>query len=207
MIPDFTLVRESFDDVLKDRRSSIHSLPAIDKLIINTAKNIEGCWIAGGAALALYTGDFLRIKDWDVFFSSQKCWGEAKQIFESKGFVRTMESQWSVTFQLGGVDLQLVTRHFYREVSDIFRKFDFTVCCFAIDGDDFCYIMDAKNDVMAKQFNFIYTENLPTCIKRIARYGAKGYYPSAQFTLDIAKAFKRAKMDTLFKKSKAKKDS
>jgi len=207
MAPDFTVVREPFNDVLQDRRSSILSLPSIDRLIIDTTKNMEGCWIAGGAALALYTGDYNQIKDWDVFFSSRKRWGEAKQIFESKGFVKTTESEWSVTFQLAGVDLQLVTRHWYREVADIFRKFDFTVCCFAIDGDDFCYIMDAKNDAMAKEFNFIYTDNLSVCIKRIARYGAKGYYPSGQFTLDIAKAFKRAKLDTLFKKSKAKKDS
>lgn len=207
MIPDFTLIREPFNEVLQDRRTNIHSFPAIDKLIINTTKNIKGCWIAGGAALALYTGEYSTIKDWDVFFESSKRRDEVRKIFEEKGFVKSMESEWSTTFHLGGVDLQLVSRHWYRDVSDIFRKFDFTVCCFAIDGNDFCYIMDAKNDVMRKEFNFIYTDNLSVCVKRIARYGAKGYYPSSQFTLDIAKAFKKAKLDMLAKKYKAKKDS
>jgi hypothetical protein len=197
MTPDFTIIRESFEKVLKDRRSNIHSLPAIDKLIINTTKNIKGCWIAGGAALALYTGEYNTIKDWDIFLESPSRWEDVRKIFENKGFTKSTESEWSTTFSLGGVDLQLVTRYWYREVSDIFEKFDFTVCCFAIDGPDFCYIMDAKNDTMSREFNFIHTDNLPTCIKRIARYGAKGYYPSNSFTIDIAKAFKKTKMDLI----------
>jgi hypothetical protein len=205
MIPDFTVVRESFDRVLEDRRSNIYSLPAIDKLIINTIKGIKGCWIAGGAALALYTGEYNTIKDWDIFLDSPSRWDDVRKIFEDKGFVKTMESDWSVTFNLGGVDLQLVTRYWYKSVADIFRKFDFTVCCFAIEGEDFCYIMDAKNDAMAKKFNFIYTDNLSVCVKRIARYGAKGYFPSNQFTIDIAKAFKKSKMSLIeFGSAKAK---
>lgn len=199
MTLDFTIVREPLYDVFQNRRSSIHSLPSIDKLIINTTKSMKGCWVAGGAPLALYTGEYQQIKDWDVFFQSQERWEEARKVFEKLGFVETMKSDWSVSFQLGGVILQLITRHWYNDVSDIFKRFDFTVCCFALDGDDFCYINDAKNDITTKEFNFIYTENLAICIKRIARYGAKGYFPSTRFASDIAKAFRNGKLDLVIK--------
>lgn len=206
MACDFTIIREPLEDVFRKRRSTVLVLPSVDRLILNTARKIDGCWIAGGAPLALYTGDVYHIKDWDLFFRSQLEWKMAKKIFEDLSFVQTQESEWSVTFNLAGVDLQLVNRHWYEEMEDIFKKFDFSICCFAVDGEYLCYTKSAKYSEKRKEFDFIFTENLPTCIKRIARYGAKGYIPSTQFSVDIAKAFKRTKLDKIMK-SKAKKDS
>jgi hypothetical protein len=201
-----TLIRENLEEVFRMRRSTLLVLPSISRRVIATAQKLEGCWLAGGAALALYTGDTHQIKDWDLFFKSWDCWQNAKETFETMGFAWKSKSDWSHTFELAGVQVQLVTRHFYSRVEDIFDKFDFTVCCFALDGEDLCYIAEAKDDVRKKELNFIYTENLPTCIKRIARYGAKGYIPSTAFVHDIARVFKNTPAKTL-KKQKGNKES
>ena len=60
--------------------------------------------------------------------------------------------------------------------------------------------------IVYKELNFIYTENLPTCVKRIARYGAKGYIPSTNFTYEIASVFKKTPLKKI-KKSKGGKSS
>jgi len=203
---DRELIREDLDEVFHRRRSTLLVLPSISRLVIATTQKLEGCWLAGGAALALYTGDTHQIKDWDLFFKSWDYWKYAKEVFENLGFKYKTESEWSHSFELSGVEVQLVTRHFYDKVDEIFDKFDFTVCCFALDGSELCYTREAKRDVEKKELNFIYTENLPTCIKRVARYGAKGYIPSTAFVHDIAKVFKKTPVETL-KKQKGDKSS
>lgn len=183
------LIKEDLDELYKNRRSTLYILPSIDRLILTTAQKLD-CWIAGGAALALYSGDVKDIKDWDLFFKS---WDElhfAKSKFKDLGFVETISSEWSISLEKSGIIVQLVTRHFYNSIEDIFRKFDFTICCFAIQGSNIYYTKCALDDFQKKEFNFIYTENLPTCIKRIARYGAKGFIPSSKFAIDIADIFK-----------------
>lgn len=181
------ILLENIDDVFKNRRSSIYILPSIDRLALVTAQSID-CWIAGGAALALYTGN-LNIKDWDLFFKSYNHLEQAKEVFERLGFKQISVSEWSITLRKSNVDIQLVTRFYYQTHEDIFNKFDFSVCCFAIKKNKFYYTKQAKEDVEKKQLNFIYTENIATCIKRIARYGKKGYMPSDKFIEGIYDVF------------------
>lgn len=206
---DLEIVRENLEELYRNRRSTLMILPSISRQVLSTAQGLDGCWLAGGAALGLYTGDVNKIKDWDLFFKSTGCWRHAREVFENLGFVKSAESEWSVTFSKAGVDVQLVTRHYYKQFEDIFKKFDFTVCCFAIVGEDICYYKQAKIDVEKGQLNFIYTENLATCMKRIARYGAKGFIPSDAFVEGIAKVFKKTKLSDLkrIKKKGAPKES
>ena len=185
-----TLVKEDLDEIFKNRRSSLYVLPAVSRSVLTTAQKLD-CWLGGGAALALYTGEIDKIKDWDLFFKSPQLLSVAKDEYIKQGFNETITSDWSISLEMSGVIVQLVTRHYYNETEDIFRKFDFTICCFAVRGNDIYYTEMAKEDLNKKEFNFIYTENLPTCIKRIARYGAKGFMPSSQFTQDITNTFKK----------------
>ncbi len=197
---DFNIERKNLEEMFLNRRSTLMILPSISRIVLRTAQVLDGCWVAGGAALELFTGDVYKIKDWDLFFRSKACWDRAKSVFENHGFIKSTESEWSVTFSRAGVDVQLVTRYYYKKFEDIFKKFDFVVCCFAIDGDDICYYKQAKEDVKSGHLNFIYTENLATCVKRIARYGAKGFVPSDRFTKNIAGVFKNTKMSELKRK-------
>lgn len=191
------IVREDLESIFHNRRSTLLVLPSISRMVIRATQKLDGCWLAGGAALALYTGDVNKIKDWDLFFRSWDCWAHAKETFKNLGFIYKTESDWSHTFEMSGVEVQLVTRHFYNNVGEIFDKFDFTICCFALENNELCYTKKAAEDVENREFNFIYTENLPTCIKRIARYGAKGYIPSTAFVHDIANVFKSTPIKTL----------
>jgi hypothetical protein len=196
---DLEIESQNLEEMFKSRRSTLMILPSVSRLVLRTAQKLDGCWIAGGAALGLFTGDVNKIKDWDLFFKSPGYWNQAKSVFENLGFVETRNSGWSVTFSKAGVDVQLVTRHYYKQFEDIFKKFDFSVCCFAIVGEDICYYKQAKVDVGNGKLNFIHTENIATCVKRIARYGAKGYTPSDAFVEGIAKTFKNTKLSDLKK--------
>ena len=199
---DFEIKSENLYEMFKNRRSTLMILPSISRVVLKTAQNIEGCWVAGGAALGLFTGDVNKIKDWDLFFQSSSRLNYAKEVFENLGFVKSTSSEWSITLSKAGVDVQLITRHYYSRFEDIFKKFDFVVCCFAIVGNDICYYKQAKKDVENGQLNFIYTENLATCVKRIARYGSKGYIPSDAFVESIAKVFQRTKLSDIKKMRK-----
>jgi len=184
------IITEKLDDVFKRRRSSLYVLPSIDRLVLRTAQSIDGCWIGGGAVLSLFTGD-LKIKDWDLFFKSHSHLKQAKEIFNNIGFIETSNSEWSITLTKADVDVQLITRFYYNKFEDIFKKFDFSVCCFVIDKDNVCYTSKAKEDVENKQMSFIYTENIATCIKRIASYGKKGYVPTDEFVEKIYDVFQK----------------
>jgi len=184
------IITEKLDDVFKRRRSSLYVLPSIDRLVLRTAQSIDGCWIGGGAVLSLFTGD-LKIKDWDLFFKSHSHLEQAKEIFNNIGFIETSNSEWSITLTKADVDVQLITRFYYIKFEGIFKKFDFSVCCFVIDKDNISYTKRAKEDVENKQMSFIYTENIATCIKRIARYGKKGYVPTDEFVEKIYDVFQK----------------
>lgn len=197
------LIRKNLAELFKERRSTLYILPGICRSILSLAKKTD-CWIAGGASLALYSGDVNKIKDWDLFFKSPHHLLETRIEFENFGFKHICDSEWSQSFQMSETIVQFVNRHYYLKVEDIFKKFDFTICCFAVEKDNICFTEQAKNSYETKEFDFIFTENIPTCIKRIARYGAKGFIPSNKFVYDFSNLIKKTKIEKLKKQSTGK---
>lgn len=85
------LVIESFNNVLQRNNVSLDLLLPIENLVIVTAQDLD-CWIAGGAPLALYSGDTKNIKDWDLFFDDVESLILAKNKYKSLGFEETKVS-------------------------------------------------------------------------------------------------------------------
>lgn len=195
--PKSELIKENLEEMFHSRRSTLLILPSVSRLVLNTAQRLNGCWIAGGAPLALYTGDVNTIRDWDLFFNSVDAWNAGLRSFEKLGFKQAHATDWSQTLEMAGVIVQLITRRFYLNIEHIFDTFDFTVCCFAIEGLDIYYTKEAKRDVESKKLNYIYTDEPATCIKRVARYGAKGFTPSDDFALKMAKMLQTTPLEKL----------
>lgn len=179
------IIKKDLDKVFEDRRSTLMVLPSICRQVLNLVQSMPDCILAGGAPLELYTGDIKKIKDWDLFFSTSTGLSAVSKKLKNMDFIETGRSKWSITMEKSGVVVQLITKSFPVSIEDLFNHFDFSVCCFAVKGSDLYYTAEAAMDVELKQLNFIYTDNIITSIKRIARYGQKGYTPTTQCVKDL----------------------
>jgi hypothetical protein len=191
-----SIISKKLDDVFRDRRSTLLVLPSIDRQVLALVGKARQCWIAGGAALGLYTGDTHKIKDWDLF-GTESGLAMMQHDLDVAGFVHVGESTFSTTFSKAGVVVQLV--HFFHphSVADIFGTFDFTTCCFAVEGDTLYFTTAAQRDVESKQINLVHVQDLSATIRRIARYGSKGFVPSNRCIRQLIKICKDADPDEI----------
>jgi hypothetical protein len=192
------IITENLEEMFHKRRSTLLVIPAISRQVLLMAQHLDGCCIAGGAALAVYTGDVGKIKDWDLFFTDPSSLRAARDAIKGLDFTEYKEStDWSDTFEKSGVIVQLITHKFYNSVKNIFSNFDFSVCCFAIDGPNIKYTEQAAEDVANGQMNLIHTDNLVACVKRIARYGQKGFKPTTEFVKNLVRMAYDTDLDNL----------
>jgi len=191
-IPQFedseNILTENLGQFIESRGSSIYSLPPVDGIVLSTAQSLPGCCVAGGAALALFTGEINRIKDWDLFFTSEPAVEEARRIFEGRQFKEAGTSPFCKIYTKHPVIVQLVTRSYYPTIGHIFADFDFSVCCVAVSGQDICYTRTSKKHIKDRKYDLIRAEDAALCLKRIARYGEKGFFPSDDFAEDFVYA-------------------
>ena len=195
---------EKLKDVFEKRRSTELVLPTTDLKVLRIAQNIPGCFIAGGAALALYNGEFNFLKDWDLFFSSRGTYKRAYDVFRDMGFYHKMDSRFGSTLELKGyggsrsTKINLIDWFFPNNIKEIFDSFDFAICCFAVLGDTLYYTKGAQDDEEKKILNVVTLkeENIVLTFKRIARYGFKGYTPSNEFVLKFEELFNKGKKNS-----------
>lgn len=185
-IPNLEIIQISLGSHLHKHNIDLNDLNFEEREILDVAQSIEGCWLAGGAVLAIYCGNLDNIKDWDLFFENEQVLLEVKKELENIGFNETEKSEFSISFVKNNTMAQLINKFYYEEPINIFSSFDISVCCFAIEDDILVYTKQAKKDVETRTMNFVYTENPSYCIKRIARYAIKGFLPSSSFGDDFA---------------------
>jgi len=179
------LIEENLEEMFKKRRSTLLILPAINKQVLDVVRTLDKCILAGGAALSLYTGDVNKIKDWDIFFLKAEGFKEARSALDELGFKRTKITDCAISLEKSGVVVQLITNGFHSSIEKLFSRFDFSICCFAVKGNNIYYTKQAVEDVKNNQFNYIHSENIITTIKRVARYGEKGFFPTTQCVKDM----------------------
>jgi hypothetical protein len=143
--------------------------------------------LGGGAALELYTGDFHKIKDWDIFSQSIKVVDLLAKKLKDLGFENTKYTEWGETFEKSGVIVQLITKYYAPDPQYLFDAFDLSTCCFASNGRYLYYTAQASEDVAEKKISCVRSKNPISAIKRIARYGQKGYMPTTQAIREVLK--------------------
>ena len=163
--------------------------------------NIEhGPWIAGGAALSWYTGNAVQDRDIDVWFRDQEQLNKVRsQLIEAKAAL-IFQSDNAETYQIyaymgdGNTTMfkvQLITREFFDNASEIVDLFDISVCQMVTDGTVTVVGEHTVEDVASKKLRLL--KERPDMLKRIVKYMAYGYsfppeklleYVETQFDFD-----------------------
>lgn len=131
------------------------------------------CWIAGGAILSLFTGN--EVNDIDIFFRSKEDVFNAINSFSAHWYF----TKWSATSN--GIlkkPVQFVYRNTFSSVEEIFKDFDFSVCCAAYDcaTEEFVFGDTFFEDVAARTIHFNpHTDSAIMTIPRIVKYQERGY--------------------------------
>lgn len=131
------------------------------------------CWIAGGAILSIFTGE--EVNDIDIFFRSKE---DVFNVINSRSG-NWYFTKWSATTRdIIRKPIQLVYKNTFSSAEQIFKTFDFSVCCAAYDceteelvfGDTFF------EDVMSRTIHFNHhTDGAIMTLPRIVKYQERGY--------------------------------
>ena len=177
--------------LLNSRGVSLSNLNFEHKEVLYFCKDLDGCWIAGGAPLALYRGKHDQIKDWDLFFNSDESRKEAMSGLLDIGFEQCNESKWSTSYKKNDIMVQTVRFKNFRDIDHVFKNFDISICCFAIEENNIIFTKQAQQDVENMVFNFAKTKNPAYSLSRIIKYSMKGFkltnHSMIKFLLNVKK--------------------
>ena len=131
------------------------------------------CWIAGGAILSIFTGE--EVNDVDVFFRSKE---DVFNVINSRSG-NWYFTKWSATTSdIIRKPIQLVYKNTFSSVEEIFKTFDFSVCCAAYDceTEEFVFGDTFFEDVMSRTIHFNHhTDGAIMTLPRIVKYQERGY--------------------------------
>jgi len=138
----------------------------------------HGCWLAGGAILAMLDQRDMVGRDLDLFFQSL---GQSDLI---ENHIRTKQSHTrhvtgnATTFKLGtGEVLQVIRRNFFDSPEQLLSTFDFSVCQWATDGKTLVYSDQALKDWKTKTLRNVLGVKETDTVVRFNKYLLNGYTP------------------------------
>lgn len=165
----------------------------------------EKAILAGGAITSLFCKR--EINDWDIYFRSKySCarllldacvYKDSLDISSLRVVAKTQKSV--LCTGLKGINVQLITCKYYKDVVDIFKSFDFTVCMGAYDFDKECFFLEENfllhNSQRYLKFN---PDTLYPMISalRVQKYSDKGYYISKMEMMRILTKISTLKIES-----------
>ena len=158
----------------------------------------EGCWIAGGAIRAWFTGKEVS-NDIDVFAIDEK--RLVRFVEQNKLDASTKVSKPSLdTYTHKGKPVQLI-RVFSNDVDELLSKFDYTLCQFAWDGNHVYSTLEAVISTERKHLSVNeFQEGFELdSLRRAFKYAEKGFRPCLGTIRDIAKRMNRVTESSLAK--------
>lgn len=141
-------------------------------------------FIAGGAGLALFTGDLSLVNDYDVYCSNEQSSFDLYQKLLNHGFVLEKQTAFAVNMRLGDFPpVSIIRVTYFDNMEHCLDSFDFTVCQFGFGPEIACCnplgIISHYNKKLV--VHNLYPEN--DCLYRLVKYTKKGY-DATQETLD-----------------------
>lgn len=165
-------------------RNFIKKLPPLDL--------VEGPWVAGGSVKRLIQNEPFKA-DIDIFFSSEI---QRKQYLEKiegmlvnkklKQFKNYIDTKHTTMFFIEDksiqclnecLEVQLISRRYYDDIEALFSDFDFSICCFATDGDNIITTEEVLEDLVNKQFSLSSTNSACNTLFRLRKYMKNNYLP------------------------------
>lgn len=168
-------------------------------------KGLRSCnaIIAGGAVMALFTGQ--KIRDWDIYFRSEKDCDQAVTWFGVNGILKN-ETDTSKSYQLGKQEKPyqlIVLPDLFGDPKTIFGYYDFTVCMAAYqffeDGknEGFVFGDDFFKHIGQRRLVFHTGTMFPICsMLRVMKYIKKGFFITGMEILKIGLSIHSLKIET-----------
>jgi len=150
----------------------------------------DGSYLAGGAITSVFSNS--EIKDFDIYFKSQKDFFSALESAYSKGFWCVALTTRAITFQKDNKSYQFMHFNWFPEAKDIFDSFDFTACMGALCMDTpvhFDLHPRFLVDVSRRELVFNHKTAFPLASgMRVWKYIDKGYTISKKEFLKVITA-------------------
>lgn len=155
----------------------------------------DGVFLAGGSVRSWFCRDE-KVMDYDLFFKSpEKLEAYKKTHLTDVKVLRDEEFLFECTKD--GNKIQLIKRLWPQSVDDLFKRFDFHLCQFAVTSDGIWSTKEAILSVLRKRLSFNNYQigfEVDT-LRRAFKYVKKGYSPCIGCLADLAKIFKDADID------------
>lgn len=199
------IISSSYDESQNDLPQAVNLINYFRKRFLNhfPEELNNNIWIAGGCIRDWLTDGFVT-KDVDFFSSNRKSMAELvinlRNNFSFKHYLITKNAIKGYCIVYGKrIDVDIVKKEFLNPF-DCIDKFDFTVCCFAINFNNFYYHKSSIFDLIKRK---LVVHNLPhpvDSLKRLNKYTQKGFIACNGTILTIAKAISEldAKNKSLF---------
>jgi hypothetical protein len=135
----------------------------------------SNCWIAGGAISDFFLGK--KRRNLDIFFPNEQSFKAAAQKFISMGAEEINVFPLGREFKFKGEFYDLI--HLGRNPAETISRFDYSICCAALDkaGNFYCH-ENYFDHVGKKQIHYIGNHpniNVKNKSKRLQNYLSKGY--------------------------------
>jgi hypothetical protein len=149
----------------------------------------KNVWIAGGSVREY----FAKGKNTDIDFFAKDRKSMATLIYwlrnnkNYKHYLITKNAiKGFITINDKKFDVDIVKKPF-QNPTDCIEKFDFTVCCFAVNADNFYYHVSAPFDLMKRKLVINELPNPVDTLKRLTKYLKKGFIACNGTLMTLAK--------------------
>jgi len=148
-------------------------------------------WIAGGAIRDYFSEGYIS-KDVDFFCTDRKTMAKLiilfRNEFQYKHYLITRNAVKGFGFIYGKkIDIDIVKKPFQNPTLTI-DAFDFTVCCFAVNSNNFYYHKSSIFDLIRKRLVIHKLPHPVDTLKRLNKYIGKGFKACNGTLLTLAKA-------------------
>lgn len=158
------------------------------------------CYVAGGALTSIATGKHDQIEDYDCFFSDvDSCVTAIRYMKDNNPHVGFVSDKAITYVMKDGTKIQFIYDEFYPTAEDIFKSFDFTVCCAAYDNikDDIITHESFWMHNAQKYLKFNSGTRFPLISSlRVNKYQSKGYKTSRNEMIKIGLAIASLNLTT-----------
>jgi len=179
--------RISLIDFLQNHGIRVHGNTAFEAIEWFNQKHPDlldlkyGCWLAGGALLAMLDRRGMVERDLDLFFSSLAQSETCEAFIRNKHACTKHVTGNATTLKLtSGEIIQVIRRHFFDSPEHLLSTFDFSICQWATDGKTLVYSDLAYKDWQTKTLRNVLGTKEPDTIVRFNKYLLTGYAPDSQ---------------------------
>lgn len=149
----------------------------------------EGVFLAGGSVRSWFCRDE-KVVDYDFFFSSP----QTLELYKNTHLLNVKvlrDEEFLFECLKDGKKIQLIKRFYPQTVDELFKRFDFHLCQFAVTNQGIWSTKEAILSVLRKRLSFNNQQvgfELDT-LRRAFKYAKKGYSPCMGCLADLAKSF------------------